>query len=70
VVSAPAQVQRDRVLARPGMTEAQLDMILSKQMADAEKRARANTVIETLTLDSARQAVEAVLAELGSGRDA
>jgi dephospho-CoA kinase len=47
VVSAPASVQRARVLAREGMTEAMLDSILSKQMPDAEKRAKAHFVIET-----------------------
>ena len=47
VVSAPPDVQRARVLARPGMTEAALDAILEKQMPDAEKRARADFVIDT-----------------------
>lgn len=47
VVSAPADVQRTRVLARPGMTDAALDAILKKQMPDAQKRARADYVIDT-----------------------
>lgn len=57
VVSAPADIQRARVLARPGMSEAQLDLILARQIPDAEKRARATHVIGTETLDGARAAV-------------
>jgi dephospho-CoA kinase len=47
VVSAPAFIQRQRVLARPGMTPARLASILAKQMPDAEKRRRADRVIPT-----------------------
>ncbi|WP_375465656.1 dephospho-CoA kinase [uncultured Methylobacterium sp.] len=47
VVTAPPEVQRARVLARPGMTDAALAAILAKQMPDAEKRARADYVIDT-----------------------
>jgi len=47
VVSAPAALQRTRVLAREGMTEEKLDHILSRQMPDAEKRAKAHFVVET-----------------------
>ena len=64
VVTAPADVQRERVLARPGMTEAQLDTILDRQMPDAEKRARADYIVQTRTLDAARAAVRDILSRL------
>ena len=67
VVSAPPDVQRARVLARGGMTDAQLDLILSRQMPDADKRARADYVIETTDMDSARAQVAALVAKLGGG---
>jgi len=63
VVSAPPETQRARVLAR-GMTEAEFQMILSRQMPDAEKCARADFVIPTTDLDTARAAVKDVLASL------
>lgn len=47
VVTAPAAVQRQRVMARPGMTESLFEMILSKQMPDAEKRQRADYIVDT-----------------------
>ncbi len=62
VVSAPPNVQRARVLARPGMTEAKFEAILALQMPDAEKRARADFVIDTgASLDETRAQVRAVL---------
>lgn len=64
VVSAPPDVQRARVLARPGMDAGTLDLILSRQMADAERRARATWTIPTATLAEAEAAVDAVLAEI------
>lgn len=47
VVSAPAETQRQRALARPGMTEAKLDAILARQMPDADKRRLADFVVDT-----------------------
>ena len=64
VVSAPPEVQRARVLARGQMSEEQLAMILSRQLPDAEKRARADHVIETLTLDQTRDAVRHLIAQI------
>lgn len=62
LVTAPPALQRQRVLARPGMTEAALQTILARQMPDAEKRARATHIIETLGLDAARAGVHALIA--------
>lgn len=64
LVTAPAEVQRARVLSRPGMTEVQFRLILSRQMPDAEKRARATHIVETLTLDQTRAYVRALIAHL------
>jgi dephospho-CoA kinase len=63
VVSAAADVQRARVLARPGMTAAKLEAILARQLPDAEKRARADFIIPTdVPLAETRAAVERVIA--------
>ena len=64
VVSAPPEVQRTRVLERGTMEAAQLDLILSRQTPDAEKRARADHVIETQTLEQTRAAVQALIAKI------
>jgi dephospho-CoA kinase len=64
VVSAPAEVQRERVLRRPGMTAAQFEAILARQVPDAEKRRRADWVIETDGLDAVRAAVRGLIAEI------
>ena len=62
VVSAPSEVQRARVLARPGMTVEKLESILAKQMPDAEKRRRADFVVDTSQgFDAARAQVRAIL---------
>ncbi|MCC1480964.1 dephospho-CoA kinase [Roseibaca sp. Y0-43] len=70
VVTAPPDVQRARVLARPGMDAAQLERILARQMPDAEKRARADFVIETLDMDSTRAAVQDLVVKLGGTANA
>lgn len=61
LVSVPGEVQRARVLARPGMTEGDLDRILARQMPDAEKRARADFVIDTSSPESAEAGVDRVM---------
>lgn len=64
VVTAPPELQRARVLSRPGMTEESLRLIQSRQMPDTEKRARATHILETLSLDLARVYVAALLAHI------
>lgn len=65
VVSAPADVQRERALARPGMTPEKLAGILARQMPDEEKRARADYVVDSSKgLEHAAQQVREIVAEL------
>jgi len=65
VVSAPAIMQRDRVMARPGMTETKFAQILALQVPDAQKRARADYVVDTgVALDETARAVEALVVAL------
>jgi dephospho-CoA kinase len=65
VVSASAAIQRQRVLARPHMTEAKLDLILSRQMPDQIKRERADFVIDTSqSLDACRHRVSEIIKTL------
>jgi dephospho-CoA kinase len=62
VVSAPAETQRARVMSRPGMTEDKFTGLLGKQMPDAEKRRRADFVVDTAQdFDSTRAQVRAIL---------
>ena len=64
VVTAPADVQRARVLARDGMTPALFETILARQTPDADKRANADYLIETVSLEAARDRVQAVVKDL------
>lgn len=62
VVTAPADIQRARVLARPGMTAEKFDAILARQTLDAEKRVRADFIVDTGEgLDGARAQVRAIV---------
>jgi dephospho-CoA kinase len=65
VVSAPEDVQRERVLARPGMTAEKFASILAKQMPDAEKRARADFTVDSgQGFDTARAQVREILTQV------
>lgn len=68
--TAPAALQKARVLARGTMSESQLETILARQMPDAEKRARATHIVETLSLDSTRAYVRALIAHIRETLDA
>lgn len=68
VVTAPPEVQRQRVLSRPGMTEEKLAAILARQVPDEEKRRRADFLIDTsLGMEAARKAVRDIIAQLTLG---
>jgi dephospho-CoA kinase len=70
VVSAAPDVQRERTLARPGMTPEKFEQILARQLPDAEKRARADFVILTDTsLEETRASVRRILACLKGAAD-
>jgi dephospho-CoA kinase len=67
VVSAPADLQRARVLARPGMTPEKLDTILARQTPDAEKRRRADFVVETAgTIPETQAQIDRIVEQLKS----
>ena len=64
VVSATAEIQRSRVLARPNMTEKQFELLLAKQVPDAIKKSKADYIINTDTLAGAQMAVQNLIAEI------
>lgn len=71
VVSAPADIQRQRVLERPGMTEEAFQAILAKQVPDADKRAQADYIVDTSQgMDAAREQVADIVADLRGQADA
>lgn len=68
-VTAPPEVQRDRVMARPGMTDAIFESILARQMPDAEKRDRADFVVSTANgLQDVRDRVGVILSQIREAR--
>jgi dephospho-CoA kinase len=68
VVSCAPEIQRQRVLSRPGMTEEKFEMILARQMPDAEKRRRADFIIDSGNgVEAARDQVREILQRLGAG---
>lgn len=66
--TAPAALQEARVLARGTLTKSQFETILARQMPDATKRARATHIVETLSLDSTRAYVRALIAHIRETR--
>ncbi|MDG4884422.1 dephospho-CoA kinase [Mesorhizobium sp. WSM4884] len=70
VVTAPAEVQRARVLERSGMSEEKFASILAKQVPDAEKRRRADFIVDTgQGFDAARAAVAAIVSDLTTAKN-
>ncbi|WP_011582793.1 MULTISPECIES: dephospho-CoA kinase [Chelativorans] len=68
VITAPANVQRERVLSRPGMTEEKFEKILARQLPDEEKRKRADFIIDTSKgMEPARVAVRSIKRQLTAG---
>lgn len=67
LATATPEVQRARVLSRPGMTVGQFNLILSRQMPDTEKRSRATHIVETLSLDQTRAYVDALISHIRRG---
>lgn len=68
-VSAPAEVQKQRVLARPNMTQERLDNVLERQMPDAEKRKKADIVLDTsLPIEKTRQQVRKLVQDILDGK--
>lgn len=68
--TAPPAMQMARLLARGSMTKSQIETILARQMPDREKRARATHIVETLSLDSTRAYVKALIAHIRETRHA
>ena len=68
LVTAPAALQRARVMARPGMTESLFQSLTARQMPDAEKRGRATHILETLGLDAVRAGVNALVLYIRNSR--
>ena len=65
VVSAPYAMQRDRVLARPGMSAERFEDILAKQVPDAEKRQRAEFIVDSsVSVEDAHRQVRAILSRI------
>ncbi len=67
VVSCAPEIQRERVLSRPGMTEEKFEMILARQTPDAEKRRRADFIVDSRSgVEAARDQVREILQKLAA----